>query len=84
MFCEMFTSNREHAVQCRGWIQLDDLNYADDLALLSNTYEQMQMKTTSVATASKEVGCSMHKGKSTILKSNTENTNQTPLHRETP
>ncbi|CAH8436082.1 unnamed protein product [Schistosoma rodhaini] len=34
------------------WMQLDDLNFADDLALLSHTHEQMKVKTVSVPEAS--------------------------------
>ncbi|VDP81753.1 unnamed protein product, partial [Schistosoma curassoni] len=33
-------------------MQLDDLDFADDLALLSQTQQQMQEKTTNVAAAS--------------------------------
>ncbi|VDO68987.1 unnamed protein product [Schistosoma curassoni] len=38
-------------------MQLDDLDFADDLALLSQTQQQMQEKTTSVAAASVAVAC---------------------------
>ncbi|VDP21459.1 unnamed protein product [Schistosoma margrebowiei] len=37
-------------------MQLDDLDFADDLALLSQTQQQMQEKTTSVTAASAAVG----------------------------
>ncbi|VDP48064.1 unnamed protein product [Schistosoma mattheei] len=52
-------------------MQLDDLDFADNLALLSHMQHQMQEKTNSVATASATVGLSMHKGKSRILRYNT-------------
>ncbi|VDP45978.1 unnamed protein product [Schistosoma curassoni] len=45
-------------------MQLDDLDFADDLALLSQTQQQMQEKTISVAAASAAVGLNIHKGKS--------------------
>ncbi|VDO78714.1 unnamed protein product [Schistosoma margrebowiei] len=51
--------------------QLDDLDFADDLALLSHTQQQIQEKTTSVAAASAAVGLNIHKGKSKILRHNT-------------
>ncbi|VDP82782.1 unnamed protein product [Schistosoma curassoni] len=51
-------------------MQLDDLDFADDLALLSQMQQQMQ-KTTSVASASAAVGLNIHKGKSKILRYNT-------------
>ncbi|VDO59449.1 unnamed protein product [Schistosoma margrebowiei] len=38
-------------------IQLDDLDFADDLVLLSQTQKQMQEKTTSVAAASAAIAC---------------------------
>ncbi|VDP00291.1 unnamed protein product [Schistosoma mattheei] len=56
-------------------MQLDDLNFADDLALLSQTQQQMQEKTNSVAAASEAVGLNIHKGKSRILRYNTKLTN---------
>ncbi|VDP33187.1 unnamed protein product [Schistosoma margrebowiei] len=49
-------------------MQLDDLDFADDLALLSQTQQQMQEKTTSVAAASAAVGLNIHKGKIKILR----------------
>ncbi|VDO62701.1 unnamed protein product [Schistosoma margrebowiei] len=39
------TSEGKHGIQWTARNQLDDLNFADDLALLSRTQEQMQMKT---------------------------------------
>ncbi|VDP79170.1 unnamed protein product [Schistosoma curassoni] len=53
-------------------MQLDDLDFADDLALLSQTQQQMQEKTNSVAAASAAVGLNIHEGKSRILRYNTE------------
>ncbi|VDP69755.1 unnamed protein product [Schistosoma curassoni] len=46
------TSEGKHGIQWTAQNQLDDLDFADDLALLSHTHEQMQIKTTSVAAAS--------------------------------
>ncbi|VDO76888.1 unnamed protein product [Schistosoma margrebowiei] len=43
-------------------MQLDDLDFANDLALLSHT-QQMQGKTTSVAADPAAVGLNIHKGK---------------------
>ncbi|VDO65291.1 unnamed protein product [Schistosoma margrebowiei] len=50
---------------------LDDLDIADDLALLSQTQQQMQEKTNSVAAASAAIGLNIHKGKSKVLRYNT-------------
>ncbi|VDP53778.1 unnamed protein product, partial [Schistosoma margrebowiei] len=46
------TSEGKHGIQWTAQNQLDDLDFADDLALLSHTHEQMQMKTASVAAVS--------------------------------
>ncbi|VDP31207.1 unnamed protein product [Schistosoma curassoni] len=54
--------------------QLEDLKFADGLALLLHTYEQMQMKKTSVVAA---------KGRSKILKHSTEKTSKITFDRET-
>ncbi|VDP34077.1 unnamed protein product [Schistosoma margrebowiei] len=67
----------EHGIRWIASIQLDNLNFADDLALLSHTHQQM--KTTSVAEASASVRRNIHKGKSKILKYNTANSNQTTI-----
>ena len=50
---------------------MDDLDYADDLALLSHTRHQMQEKTSAVADASARLGLKIHRGKSKVLKVNT-------------
>ncbi|VDP30132.1 unnamed protein product [Schistosoma curassoni] len=63
-------------------MQLDDLDFADDLALLSQTQQQMQEKTTSVAAASTAVGLNIHKRENKILRYNTACTNQITLIEE--
>ncbi|VDP27420.1 unnamed protein product [Schistosoma curassoni] len=73
------TSQGKHGIKWTCWMQLDDLNFTDDLALLSHTHQQMQVKTTSVAAASASVGLNMYKGKSKILKHDTRNTNPITL-----
>ncbi|VDO54836.1 unnamed protein product [Schistosoma margrebowiei] len=63
-------------------MQLDDLDFADELTLLSQTQQQMQKKTTSVAAASATVGLNINKGKSKILRYNTACTNPITLDGE--
>ncbi|VDP28514.1 unnamed protein product [Schistosoma margrebowiei] len=46
-------------------MQLDDLDFADDLALPSHTHRQMQMKTASIVAASAAVDLNIHKEKPT-------------------
>ncbi|VDO78796.1 unnamed protein product [Schistosoma margrebowiei] len=69
------TSEGKHGIQWTAQNQLDDLDFADDLALLSHTHEQMQMKTASVAAVSASVGLNIHKGKIKDLKFKVENSN---------
>ncbi|VDO75579.1 unnamed protein product [Schistosoma margrebowiei] len=59
-------------------MQLDDLDFADDLALLSQTQQQMHKKTTSVAT----VSLNIHNGKSKIFRYNTARTNSITIDGE--
>ncbi|VDO57341.1 unnamed protein product [Schistosoma margrebowiei] len=57
------TSEGEHEVQWTTRMQLDDLDFANDLTLPSHTQQQMQEKTTSIAAASAAVGLIYTKGK---------------------
>ncbi|VDP63142.1 unnamed protein product [Schistosoma curassoni] len=77
------TSEGKHGIQWTTRNQLEDLEFSDDLALLSHTHEQMQIKTASVAAVSASVGLSIHKGKTKVLKYNTENNNPITLDGET-
>ncbi|CAH8610245.1 unnamed protein product [Schistosoma intercalatum] len=69
------TSEGKRGIQWTSKMQLDDLDFADDLALLSQTQQQMQEKTNSVAAASAAIGFNIHKGKSKILQYKTACTN---------
>ncbi|VDO66774.1 unnamed protein product [Schistosoma margrebowiei] len=53
----------------------DDLGFKNDQALLSHTQEQMQVKTVNVTPTSAVANLNIHKGKTKILKYNTEGTN---------
>ncbi|VDP45927.1 unnamed protein product [Schistosoma margrebowiei] len=76
------TSEGKHGIQWTSRIQLDDLDFADDLALLSQTQQQMQEKTTSVAAASAAIGLNIHKRKSKVPRYNTACTNPITIDRE--
>ncbi|VDP79098.1 unnamed protein product [Schistosoma mattheei] len=52
----MSTSMEKHEIQWTARMKLDDLDFSDDLDLLSQTQKQMQEKTISVAAASATVG----------------------------
>ncbi|VDO64720.1 unnamed protein product [Schistosoma margrebowiei] len=69
------TSEGKHGIQWTYRMQLDDLDFADDLTLLSQSQQQMQEKTTSVASASAATGLNIPKGKSKVLRYNTACTN---------
>ncbi|VDP35490.1 unnamed protein product [Schistosoma margrebowiei] len=77
------TSVGKHGIRWTNQNQLDDFDFTYDLAILSHTHEQMQVKTTDVTAASVSVGLKIHKGKSKILKYNTENTKPIALEGET-
>ncbi|VDP39340.1 unnamed protein product [Schistosoma mattheei] len=77
------TSEGKHGLQWTAHNQLEDLDFADHIALLSYTHKQMQMKTTSVAAFSASVGLNIHNGKTNILKYNMENSNSITLDGET-
>ena len=68
-----------HGIQWTPWLQLDDLDFADDLALLSHSTSQMQDKTNDLNTISKRVGLKIHKGKSKILKTGTASDKEVTL-----
>ncbi|VDP30550.1 unnamed protein product [Schistosoma margrebowiei] len=76
------TSEGKHGIQWTAQNQLDDFNFADDLALLSHAHEQMQTKTASMAAVSASVGLSIHKGKTKVLKFKAENSNPITLGRK--
>ncbi|VDO57856.1 unnamed protein product [Schistosoma margrebowiei] len=76
-------SEGKHGVQWTAQNQLDDLDFANDLALLSHTYEQIQMKTASVASVSASVCLNIHKRKTKVLKYNTGNSSSITLDGET-
>ncbi|VDP78851.1 unnamed protein product, partial [Schistosoma curassoni] len=72
----------KHGKQCTARMQLEDLDFTADLALLSQMQQQMQEKTTSVAAVSAAVGLNIHQRKAKILQYNTACTNPITLDRE--
>ena len=56
------------SIQQTLWTQLDDLDLADHLTLLSHNQQQMQNKTTSLASHVSQVGLQIHPNKTKILK----------------
>lgn len=66
------TAQGRHRIQWTSRTQLDDLNFVDDLALLSHPRNQRQAKTVGEAAAFAEIGFDISKGKGTILKHNSQ------------
>ena len=62
------TAGKKDGIQWTLWSQLDDLDFADDLALLSHNQQQMQRKTSQLEKLSKCLGLRIHPGKSKVLK----------------
>ncbi|VDO92113.1 unnamed protein product [Schistosoma margrebowiei] len=76
------TSEGKHEIQWTSRKQLDDLDFAADLALLSQSEQQMQENTNSVAAASAAVGLNIHNRKSKVLRYNTACTNPITIDEE--
>ena len=53
--------------------ELDDLDFADDLALPSNNQKQMKKKTSLTETTAATLGLNVNKGKTKIMKINSKN-----------
>ena len=70
------TTGRNYG-QCTRWTQLDDLYFADDLALLSQSHSQMQDKITLLETTSAGTGLKINRKKTELMKMNT--TANTPV-----
>ena len=66
------TSGSRNGIQWTLWTQLDDLDFADDIALVSHNHSQMQDKTSTVNQLSGSIGLRIHPGKSKMLKIKTE------------
>ena len=60
------TKGRRNDIQWTLWSQLDDLDFADDLALLSHRHAQVQDKTISLESTSSKIGLHIHNGKTKI------------------
>ena len=69
------TQNRRNGIQWTPRSQLGDLDFADDLALLSHSHQQMQEKTELLNTVSTQLGLNINRSKTRIMKANTKNNN---------
>ena len=76
------TQNRRNGIQWTPWSQLEDLDFADDLALLSHSHKQMQEKTEQLNTVSTQLGLNINRSKTKTMKANTKNNNPITLNGE--
>ena len=67
------TQNRENGIQWTLTKKLDDLDFADDVALTSSSKKQMAEKTEIVAKTSSKIGLKINVSKTKILKINSNN-----------
>ena len=74
---KIITTGRNNGIQWTLWTQLDNLDFADDRALLSHNHSQMQDKTTLPETTSAETGLKINRKKTEQMKMNT--TANTPV-----
>ena len=61
---------------------MEDLNFADDLALLSHNHQQMQEKLELLNKVSTQLGLNINISKTKIMKANTKNNNPITLNGE--
>ena len=66
------TDGRRNGILWTMFNQLDDLDFADDVALLSHSHQQMQEILTQVERRSAKTGLRINSKKTKVLKSNTK------------
>ena len=68
------TEGERNGIQWTLFDQLDDLDFADDLALLPHNHEQMQAKTTALQTTASKIGLKINTEKTKVMRINTNRT----------
>ena len=66
------TENKKTGIQWTLWNQLEDLDFADDVSLLSHNHYQMQDKLSNIAKTSSSLGLHIHKDKTKVMRMNTQ------------
>ena len=74
--------NRRNGIQSTLWSQLDDLDFADDLALLSHSHEEMREQTDLLNLVSAQTGLNINMNKTKIMKANTKSKNVFTVERK--
>ena len=70
------TEKRKNGIQWTITTMLDDLDFADDIALLSHNHNQMQEKTDIMNTVSKNIGLKINRNKTKVIRILTANNNE--------
>ena len=66
------TENRKNGIQWTLFKQLEDLDFADDIALLAQSHKQMQEKTTILDSLAQQMGLKINDSKSKIMRINSK------------
>ena len=69
------TEYRRNGIQWTPWSQLEDVDFADDLAVLSHSHQQMQEKIELLNTVSTRHELNINRSKTKITKANIKNNN---------
>ena len=73
IMCET-TKQANTGIRWRFMAQLEDLDFADDIALISTTQHQMQKKTDKLAETSQQIDLKISKTKTQVMRLNCKNT----------
>ena len=65
------TNQTRNGIQWTPWTQLEDLDFTDDIALLSHTHKQMQDKINIITELSSQTGLKVNRNKIKVLRNNT-------------
>ncbi|GFS00157.1 hypothetical protein ElyMa_004547200 [Elysia marginata] len=76
------TEGKLQGIQWTPTSQLEDLHFADDIALLSHIHQQMQETTTTLNTTSKSLRLKVNKNKTKILGLKTNNNRPVAVENE--
>ena len=75
-------AGRRNGAQWTLWTQLDEIDYVDNVALLSHAYEHMQRKATTMGKVSKSIGLNIHSSKLKVVKVQSKNKEHVRLNRQ--
>ena len=73
------TEGRRNGIQWTLWNKLEDLDFADDIALLAHKYTQLQDKTNQMEDSAAKLGLLVSKRKTKSMRINTINDSPIPL-----